>query len=157
MLRLPLNYILIRTFPESIILVLVGMILLGIKIDSKDLIKKGLLLAIVITFIRMLPINFGVHTILAMIVLQLILYKSANKQLIKSMISTCTIWISLALSEGIYIIIATKVFKIPFGNLTDTTSVYGAMITLPSLIILVLMAILMKVIINKFYILLSRD
>lgn len=156
MLRLPLSYILIRTFPESLVLILVGMILLGIKIDIKSLIKKGIFLGVVITAIRMLPINFGVHTILAMIVLAFILYKSCGKQLIKSIIATCCIWISLALSEGIYILIATNILNVPFKHLTNTQA-YGAIITLPSLLILIGIAILIKLVMDKLNILLARD
>ncbi|MPM97013.1 hypothetical protein SDC9_144184 [bioreactor metagenome] len=155
MLRLPLSYILIRTFPESLVLILVGMILLGIKIDIKNLIKKGIFLGVVITAIRMLPINFGVHTILAMIVLAFILYKSCGKQLVKSIIATCCIWISLALSEGIYILIATNILSVPFKHLTNTQA-YGAIITLPSLLILIGIAILIKLVMDKLNILLAR-
>lgn len=156
MLRLPLSYILIRTFPESLVIILVGMILLGIKIDIKNLIKKGIFLGVVITAIRMLPINFGVHTILAMIVLAFILYKSCGKQLVKSIIATCCIWISLALSEGIYILIATNILSVPFKHLTNTQA-YGAIITLPSLLILIGIAILIKLVMDKLEILLARD
>lgn len=156
MLRLPLSYILIRTFPESLVIILVGMILLGIKIDIKNLIKKGIFLGVVITAIRMLPINFGVHTILAMIVVAFILYKSSGKQLVKSIIATCCIWISLALSEGIYILIATNILGVPFKHLTNTQA-YGAIITLPSLLILIGIAILIKLVMDKLNILLARD
>lgn len=156
MLRLPLSYILIRTFPESLVIILVGMILLGIKIDIKNLIKTGIFLGVVITTIRMLPINFGVHTILAMIALELILYKNFGKKLVKSIIATCCVWISLALSEGIYIFIATKILGVPFNHLTNTQA-YGAIITLPSLLILIGIAILIKLVMDKLEILLARD
>ena len=78
MLESSVTYILLRTFPESIILVLSGLILLDIKIDTKNVIKKGILLGISITFIRLLPINFGVHSVLSMIVLEIILYKNSG-------------------------------------------------------------------------------
>ena len=157
MLQSSMSYILIRTFPESIVLVLSGMILLGIKIDGKKIINSGIILGILITFIRSLPINFGVHTILSMTVLEVILYKNSNDQLIKSMISTCMIWISLALSEGIYILIATKIMNIPFENLANNKSIEGALATLPSLVILVGIVFIFKIIVKKVNILMSRD
>ncbi|HSQ88047.1 hypothetical protein [Romboutsia sp.] len=149
MLESSITYILLRTFPESIVLVLSGLILLGIKIDTKNVMKKGMLLGILITFIRLLPINFGVHTILSMIVVEIILYKSSENQLVKSMISTFMIWISLALSEGIYILIATGIFKIPFDKLANNKSLYGALTTLPSLLILIGIVFIFKAIIKK--------
>ncbi|MGL4913334.1 MAG: hypothetical protein ACRC3Y_12985 [Romboutsia sp.] len=157
MLQSSLSYILIRTFPESIVLVLSGMILLGIKIDGKKLITNGIILGTLITLIRSLPINFGVHTILSMIVLEVILYKNSNNQLIKSMLSTCMIWISLALSEGIYILMSTKIMNLQFENLVNNNSIYGALSTLPSLIILVGIIFLFKILMEKVNILISRD
>jgi hypothetical protein len=147
---------LLRTFPEGIIVILSGLILLDIKIDIKDIIKKGLLLGILITFIRLLPINFGVHSILSMIMIEIILYKSSDNQLIKSIISTCMIWISLALSEGIYIFIATGIFKIPFEKLANNKSLYAALITLPSLLILICIVFIFKIIIKKINVLMLR-
>lgn len=149
MLESSITYILLRTFPESVILVLSGLILLDKKMDTKNVLKKGILLGVLVTFIRLLPINFGVHTVLSMIVLGIIVYKSSDNQLIKSMISTCMIWISLALSEGIYIFIATGIFKIPFDKLANNKSLYSALITLPSLLILLGIVFIFKAIIKK--------
>ena len=70
--------------------------------------------------------------------------KNANNDIIKSMVSTCLVWISLALSEGIYILIATALLNIGVDKLMDNTSLTGAIITLPSLLIMFLIVILLK-------------
>ena len=131
MLESSLVYIITRTFPESIVVVLSGIILLGINIDKEKVLKYGICLGFIISVIRLLPINFGVHSILSMIAVWIILFKNANNDIIKSMVSTCLVWISLALSEGIY-------------KLMDNTSLTGAIITLPSLLIMFLIVILLK-------------
>ena len=66
MLESSLVYTITRTLPESLVLVLSGLILLGIgiDIDKSKVIKKGMLLGFIIGIIRLLPINFGVHSIL---------------------------------------------------------------------------------------------
>ena len=156
MLESSIIYILLRTFPESIILVLSGLILLDKKIDTKIVIKTGILLGTLITLIRLLPINFGVHTILSMIVLGIIVYKISDKQLVQSMISICLIWISLALSEVIYIFIATEIFKIPFDKLVNNKSLYSALITLPSLLILIGLVFIFKAVTKKINISMLR-
>lgn len=135
MLESSLIYIIVRTFPESLIVFLSGMILLDLKIDMRDIMKNGILFGFIVAGIRMLPINFGVHTVLAMIALGLMLFKRTDKDMMKTMITTCVVWIALALSESIYILIAMGLFKIPMKNLTDTTTLKAALITLPSLLI----------------------
>ncbi|CED94595.1 MULTISPECIES: hypothetical protein [Romboutsia] len=144
MLESSLVYIFTRTFPESLILVLSGVILLGINIDKKKIFKYGIILGIIIGIIRLLPITFGVHSVLSMIALCIILLKCARNDIVKSMVSTCLVWISLALSEGIYILIATSLLNINVERLTDNTTLQGAIITLPSLLIMFLIVLLLR-------------
>ena len=144
MLESSLVYIFTRTFPESLILVLSGVILLGINIDKKKIFKYGIILGIIIGIIRLLPITFGVHSVLSMIALCIILLKCARNDIVKSMVSTCLVWISLELSEGIYILIATSLLNINVERLTDNTTLQGAIITLPSLLIMFLIVLLLR-------------
>ncbi len=144
MLESSLVYMITRTFPESIVVVLSGMILLGINIDKENVLKYGICLGFIISIIRLLPINFGVHSILSMIAVWIILFKNSNNDVIKPMVSTCLVWISLALSEGIYVLIATSILNIGVEKLMDNTSLIGAIITLPSLLIMFLIVILLK-------------
>lgn len=144
MLESSLVYIFTRTFPESLILVLSGVILLGINIDKKKIFKDGIILGIIIGIIRLLPITFGVHSVLSMIVLCIILLKCARNDIVKSMVSTCLVWISLVLSEGIYVLIATSLLNIKVERLTDNTTLQGAIITLPSLLIMFLIVLLLR-------------
>ena len=120
------------------------MILLGINIDKGKVLKYGIYLGFIISIIRLLPINFGVHSILSMIAVWMILFKNSSNDIIKSIVSTCLVWISLALSEGIYILIATDILNIGVEKLMDNTSLNGAIITLPSLLIMFLIVILIK-------------
>lgn len=147
MLESSIVYTLVRTFPESLVLVLSGMMLLGNSINIKQVFKKGILLALTIGFIRLLPINFGVHTMLAMISFGLINFKFSGKDIIKTMITTCIVWIAVVLSEGIYIFIATLILKIPIDKLINK-DISGALITLPSLIIMLIIVFMFKVIKN---------
>jgi hypothetical protein len=133
-----------RTFPESIVLILSGGLLLNIYMKKSDILKKGIILGILIGSIRLLPINFGVHTILSLIVFGFMLFKISNGKIIPTLISTCQVWICLALSEGIYIIIATQILNIDFNTLTSNKNIESAIITLPSLIVLVLLVLLFR-------------
>ncbi|WP_286316512.1 hypothetical protein [Romboutsia ilealis] len=144
MLESSLVYIITRTFPESLILVLSGIILSGINVDKKKIFKDGIILGIIISIIRLLPITFGVHSVLSMITLCIMLLKCTRNDIVISMVSTCLVWISLALSEGIYLLIATLLLNIEVERLTDNTTLQGAIITLPSLLIMFLIVLLLK-------------
>lgn len=135
MLESSLIYIITRTFPESLVMVLSGIILLNSKIDIKHVFKTGISFGCIVAVIRILPIDFGVHTVLSMISFGLILYKISKKDVMKSMLTTCVVWIAIALSESIYILIAMGIFNVPMDILTDTRSLESALKTLPSLVI----------------------
>lgn len=79
-----------------------------------------------------------------MIALCIILFKCANNDIVKSMVSTCLVWISLVLSEGIYVLIATSLLNIKVERLMDNSTLQGAIITLPSLLIMFLIVLLLK-------------
>ena len=130
--------------PATLILVLSGVVLLGINIDKKRIFKDGIILGMIIGIIRLLPITFGVHSILSMISLCIILLRYDNNDIVKSMVSTCLVWISLALSECIYILISISFLNIKVERLTDNTTLQGAIITLPSLLIMFLIVLLLK-------------
>lgn len=144
MLESSVIYVLIRSLPESIILTLSGMILLGVELDKNKIFKYGSLLGLAITFIRRLPINFGVHTILSMIIFGLILFYISNKQVINSMIATFGVCMALVLSEGIYIVILVKVFGVSFDILSNNIDPKVAIMTLPSLIIIIMLVLLFR-------------
>lgn len=144
MLTSSIWYIFLRTFPESLVIIFCGALLMGIKLDNKEILKKGFLLGIIVVGIRSLPINFGVHTILSMIALGIMLYKMSHGDLLKTVISTCLFFIALAMSEGIYVFIATTILNIPMETLASKDGAIAAIRTLPSLLIAIGIVFLLK-------------
>ncbi|MDU7905180.1 MAG: hypothetical protein E7J33_06455, partial [Peptostreptococcaceae bacterium] len=106
MLNSSLSYVIIRSFPESIFLVLAGYILFNLKIEFKNLIKNSLFFLILLTSIRMMPISFGIHTVFSMFIIGVIFYKFENQQIIPTIINASKIYICLATSEVIYMLVA---------------------------------------------------
>ncbi|WP_278682023.1 hypothetical protein [Paraclostridium bifermentans] len=141
MLNSSLSYVIIRSFPESIFLILSGYILFNLNINFKNIIKNSLIFLVILTCIRMLPISFGIHTILSMFVIGMIFYKFENQQIISTIINVSKIYICIAISEGIYMMIADKILKIPTQTLTNNTSINSAILSLPSLLIFILLII----------------
>lgn len=149
MLNSSLSYVIIRSFPESIFLILSGYILFNLNINFKHIIKNSLIFLVILTCIRMLPISFGIHTILSMFVIGMIFYKFENQQIISTIINVSKIYICLAISEGIYMVIADKILKIPTQILTNNTSINSAILSLPSLLIFILLIIGLNLITKK--------
>lgn len=149
MLNSSLSYVIIRSFPESIFLILSGYILFNLNINFKNIIKNSLIFLVILTCIRMLPISFGIHTILSMFVIGMIFYKFENQQIISTIINVSKIYICLAISEGIYMVIADKILKIPTQILTNNTSINSAILSLPSLLIFILLIIGINLITKK--------
>lgn len=149
MLNSSLSYVIIRSFPESIILVLGGYILFKLRFDFKDIMKNSLFYLVILTCIRMLPISFGIHTILSMFVIGIIFYKFENQQITSTIINVAKIYICLTLSEGIYMYIVSNMLGISMEILTDNTNVSSAILSLPSLLIFVLLIIVLNLITKK--------
>lgn len=149
MLHTSLGYILVRSFPECAIVLLVGCYLLKIKVPKKTIILKTLTLGLMVSLIRMLPISFGIHTILSMTCTLFMLAHLSKDSFINCIIAICKIFISLILSEFVYLFLVTFVFKIPESNFLDNYTVNSALFTLPSLLILVVIAVLIQFITDK--------
>ncbi|WP_051534229.1 hypothetical protein [Desulfitibacter alkalitolerans] len=62
--RMPLVAVFFISIPEEIMLTALGLLLFGIKPPLKKLIFIGVIQAIISYLVRMLPIVFGVHTLL---------------------------------------------------------------------------------------------
>lgn len=151
MLNSSLSYIIIRSLPECILLIISSYILMNIKLDKIDILKKSILYLIILTLIRVLPINFGIHTVLSMFVLGTILYRLKGQDIINTILTISKIFICLAMSEGIYMVMANDVMGIPLSLLTDNTKIVSAMLTLPSLLIFFILVLIIKMLTNKIY------
>lgn len=148
MLNSSLAYILMRSLPESILFMLAGHILLDLSLDKRKIFYNGLILGAVVSLIRFMPINYGIHTILAMMTGGFMLYKSCNLPILNSIIATCGNFIALGISEGIYVGIAVGILGVDM-NLLMSREFKGAIVTMPSLAIFLLVIIFMKFIINR--------
>lgn len=146
---LNLAYVIIRTMPESILFMMAGYILLNLEINKTNIFKSGLILGIIVTGIRSLPLAYGIHTVLAMMIGGFILTKITNLPLPQTVMATCGIFVSLALSEGIYVFIAEKLLNISIKVLTEPNA-KGAITSLPSLALFIAIVVGLKCGIQKF-------
>lgn len=144
MLSSSLSYILVRSFPECILMLISSYLLLNIDFKLREIIKKSIVFVLIVLAIRMLPISFGIHTILSMFVLGIILYKFKNQNIINTILTISKMFVCLVISEGIYTSIVTGIFKLPVEILMDNTNIKSALLTIPSLLIFLILVFIVK-------------
>lgn len=149
MLHTSLGYILVRSFPECAVMLLVGCKFLNLKISMETLLKKTLILGMIISLVRMLPISFGIHTIIGMVIICFVLADLSKSSFMDCIIAMCKLFLCLIFSEVIYIKLLTTIFLVPETVLVDNYSVVSAIYTLPSLSIFAMLAFFIELIIKK--------
>lgn len=150
MLRTSLGYVLVRTLPESALVFIAGCYFLNLSISKKDLLKSTLILGAIQSFVRMLPISFGIHTIIGMALVLFVLVDMSEDTFINCIMALCKTFLCLILSESIYVKIFVDVLSVPKTSLINNYTIMGAIYSLPSLVIFVALSILVKFIFKKF-------
>jgi len=134
MLKLTLLEVFLRALPESFLVVFAVYAFSKTVINMKRYIISSIFYVILIYIIRLLPIQYGVHTILNIIVL-IVLTVNINKiVIIKSIQASIMALILLFICEGINMFIIQYIFKVNVINLLTNRSLkilYG----IPSLVI----------------------
>lgn len=141
MLQLSLLELFFRTLPESCIYIWAGYIFSNNKIDKTKFILSSILLSLCTFCIRLLPIHFGVHTILFLVAYILICVFMNKVDLIKAISSGLTSVITLFICEGINVFLLNQLlqvdieitFKEPVTKLlygTPSLFLFGLIITI---------------------------
>ncbi len=141
MLQLSLLELFFRTLPESCIYIWAGYIFSNNKIDKTKFILSSILLSLCTFCIRLLPIHFGVHTILFLVAYILICVFMNKVDLIKAISSGLTSVIILFICEGINVFLLNELlqvdieitFKEPVTKLlygTPSLFLFGLIITI---------------------------
>lgn len=134
MLRLTLLEVFLRSLPEEFLIIFAVYVFSKTDINVKKYIISSILYLIAVYIIRLLPIQYGVHTILNIIVI-IVLAVNINKiAIIKSIQVSIMVLILLFICEGINIFIIQYIFKVNVINILSNTLLkvlYG----IPSLVI----------------------
>lgn len=112
LLRLSLIEFILRTIPESFLIIWAIYLFAYKRIDPKRYITSSIFIAITTYLIRMLPINYGIHTIINIVNLILITVSINKISIMKAISAVLKIMITLSICEWINIIVLDKVMKI---------------------------------------------
>ena len=134
MLKLTMIEFFLRAIPEEFLLIFAIHAFSKTSINMKKYMTSSILLVITIYLIRLLPIQFGIHTILGLIVC-IILTVNINKiGIIKSIQASIITMILEFICEGINIFIIEYVFKADVSYVLSEPSL-KILSGIPSLII----------------------
>ena len=111
MLRLTLLEVFLRALPEEFLVIFAVYVFSKTVINAKKYIISSILYVLAVYLIRLLPIQYGVHTILNIIVI-IVLTVTINKiNIVKSIKASIMSVILLFTCEGINVFIVQHVFK----------------------------------------------
>lgn len=134
MLEISMLELFLRTIPESFLLVFAVYVISGDKIKRNKYIISSCLLAIIVFFVRRLPINYGVHTIINIMMLILVMIKFGKVDIGSSVKGGLIGAVLLSISEGINMLIIQGLFAENVNNILSNAklkTIYGV----PSLVI----------------------
>lgn len=138
MLQQPLYSLFIRMIPESFFILLSVCLLTNSKINYKNIAIASIIGGVCVYLTRLMPIHFGVHTILGVMIHILLSnkfnYIKMQKAIFGALISIILIFISDIMLFTLY----KSVLKLPFEILIGN-SLLAVIATLPSLIIYYIM------------------
>ena len=101
-MKLPLLQWLLQGIPECLALVYLATVLAVQKPETGKIIFMGIIDAVIIYLIRLLPLTFGVHTILQILVIAFLLYLLFKVTFGKSLFSALIAIVTLSVSEMIF-------------------------------------------------------
>lgn len=132
MLRLHPIEFLLRGIPEGFLFILSIYVFSKVNINKKRYIISSLLYSITTYIIRLLPINYGVHTILSLLFLGILIIYYNKIDVVKALRGTIIIFLIQFLTEGINVILL-NIMSIDIDNLSNDPLMKSAL-GIPSLL-----------------------
>jgi hypothetical protein len=111
MLKQDILSLITRMIPEAFLMIYSIYILTKSKVDMKKILISSIIGGIGIYLIRFLPIHFGIHTILSIMLYILLAVKLNKMDIYKAITMTLVSIIILFISDFLFVIIYTKIFQ----------------------------------------------
>ena len=148
MLRLhPIEFFL-RALPEGFLFMFAVYVFSRVNINKRKYIISSILFAVIMFIVRLLPIIYGVHTILALMLLVFLTTIYNKIDVIKAMRSVLSVVLIQFLTEGINILILNLIPNINIDTLFHDP-VVKTLVSLPSLLIATLLIYLFYLVNRK--------
>lgn len=111
-MRIPLIVLILQGFPEGIALCTLAFILAMLPLNWKKIIIGGILLPTIVYFIRLLPFQYGIHTVMMIALLFFYLVKVGKASITNSLISCLVSFFILCVAETTVMYIVISFFEL---------------------------------------------
>lgn len=143
-MKVPILVLLFAGIPENIALATLAFVLAKVELEWKKIFSIGVILALNAYLLRLLPITFGVHTIVNIGLLIVLLSVFTQADLVASVISSFLSILALIVVETLNYIIILPLFNIPIKTVINSP-ILRILIGLPLVIILFLISYIVKI------------
>lgn len=140
MLKLPIIALFLRTIPEGILVIFASHVIHGYQLNLKRILLTGGILGVCTYIARLLPVHFGVHTIILLSALIFLLVKMHGFNTSKAITSALLSFIILSISDLILVFMYVNVLKMSTDVLLDM-STKSILLGLPSLFLLLIILV----------------
>lgn len=140
---------LIRIFPESIAMIALGVAFVKERVTFKILLLAGGITGSLGFILRLLPLRYGVHIPLGIIIFILTLHIVLKMNMLKSVVATLLPFTVLTLLEYLMFLLQMKIYSIAGDALTTSGDLIKFIVSLPPLLVLVFAASIMHIRLNK--------
>ena len=143
-MKLTLIQWLIQGIPECIALVLLGFVLLESRMDIKRALIPGVIQALVLYFLRLFPLPFGIHTMVAIISLSVLLLCFTEARYSKALLISFFVYLVLGISELVFLPTVSFLIGIPL-EIIFSNSLLCALVGLPQVLMIVVLALILNI------------
>lgn len=147
-MKIPLLALIFQGIPEQIAVATLAFVIAKIPLIPKRVILIGIILAFTSYLLRLLPLTFGIHTVLIMGLLFILLILIGRGNINTSLIASLISFLSLIIAETVCLSILMPLFGVNF-DITNNNAVVRTLITLPQVFVLFLFAFLIHKLINR--------
>lgn len=148
--RLSFIELLIRGVPEALLDILAMYILTRTKFEKKKFVYLSLLFSVITYLVRLLPINFGVNSMISIMVLMFIFVLFYRVEFPIAIKSAITVMIFLFISEGINMFLLIAMYGSDKAQELLIAPLSKAVYGLPSTFILALFIVISYFVLKKF-------
>ncbi|MEG0128802.1 hypothetical protein [Clostridium sp.] len=148
MLALTPIEIIFRVVPEMFLIFWAIYVFSGISLDKKKYLKAVIIGTAGVSFIRMLPVHYGVHTIICVCLVFILSYTICKIDIMSAGKSSIMEIIMQFIAEGINIAIIEHIFKLDV-NVIFNNSYLRVLYGIPSLLICVILIVIYDICKNR--------
>jgi len=139
-MELTISKLLFQAFPETLAIASLALALGGLKLELKSILFVGVLQTITAYLVRLLDLNYGVHTIVLIITLAFFLYIVLKIKLSRSLLAALLSIIILAVAETVLVTLILKIAGAEFTEVTENPTLW-ILLGWPQIIFVFLLAL----------------